>query len=63
MSNICVCLHIVVSNTYCAVFLFCFSSSMLPVYPDCQFLIAPSVFIFVLDQHAHLDFNSASSLI
>ena len=31
MHTICVCLRIVVSNTYCVVFLFCFSSS-------CQFL-------------------------
>jgi len=64
--------HIVVFNTYCVVFLFCFSlssvpyvasfsglsifdcpfgitvlclvSPMLPVFLDCQFLIAPSVF-------------------
>ena len=34
---ICVCLRIVVSNTYSAVFLFCLSSSMLPVSLDCQF--------------------------
>ena len=27
---ICVCLRIVVSNTYCVVFLFCFSSSCVP---------------------------------
>ena len=27
---ICVCLHTVVSNTYCVVFLFCFSSSCVP---------------------------------
>ena len=37
----CVCLHIVVSNTYCVMFLFCFSLScvpyicMLPVSLDC----------------------------
>ena len=37
-------LHLVVSNTYCVVFLFCLSSSMLPVSLDCPFLIAPSVF-------------------
>jgi hypothetical protein len=36
---ICVCLRIVVSNTYCVVFLFCFSSSL-----DSLFLIVPSVF-------------------
>jgi len=36
------CLRIVVSNTYCVVFLFCLSSSypMLPVSLDCPFLIA-----------------------
>jgi hypothetical protein len=27
---ICVCLHIVVSNTYCIVFLFCFASCCVP---------------------------------
>ena len=27
---ICVCLHIVVSNTYCVMFLFCLSSSCVP---------------------------------
>jgi len=27
---ICVCLHIVVSSTYCVMFLFCFSSSCVP---------------------------------
>ena len=27
---ICVCLHIVVSNSYCVVFLFCFSLSCVP---------------------------------
>jgi hypothetical protein len=37
-------LHIVVSNTYCVVVLFCLSSSMLPVSVDCPFLIAPSEF-------------------
>ena len=44
-----VCLRIVVSNTYCVVFMLCFSSScllypMLPVSLDCPFLIAPSAF-------------------
>jgi hypothetical protein len=33
----------VVSNTYCVVFLFCFSSSLISVSLDCPFLIAPSV--------------------
>jgi hypothetical protein len=50
---ICVCLRIVVSNTYCVVFLFCLSSScvpypMLPVSIYCPFLIAPSVFSCLL---------------
>jgi hypothetical protein len=40
----CLCLCIVVFNTYCVVFLFCFSSSMLPVSLDCPFVIAPSLF-------------------
>jgi len=35
---------IVVSNIYCVVFLFCSSSSMLPVYLDFPFLIAPLAF-------------------
>jgi hypothetical protein len=42
-----VCLRIVVSNTYCVVFLFCFSSSYVPNVAsslECPFLIAPSVF-------------------
>jgi len=44
---ICVCLRIVVSNTYCVVF-FCFvclrlECPMLTVSLDCPFLIAPSV--------------------
>ena len=34
---ICVCLSVVVSNTYCVVFLFCLSSSMLAVSLDCPF--------------------------
>jgi hypothetical protein len=34
---ICVCLRIVVSNTYCVVFLFCLSSSCVP-YRCCLFL-------------------------
>ena len=53
---ICVCLriHVVVSNTYCAVFLFCQSSSILP---DCSFLIAPSVISNVY-LHTYLSNNS-----
>ena len=47
LTCICVCLRIVVSKTYCVVFLFCFSSSMLPVFLDCLFWIAPSVFSHV----------------
>jgi hypothetical protein len=34
------CSRIVVSNTYCVVFLFCLSYPMLPVSLDCPFLIA-----------------------
>ena len=45
---VCVCLRIVVSNTYCVVFLFlfvlCFVYPMLPVSLGYPFLIAPSVF-------------------
>jgi hypothetical protein len=44
---ICVCLNIVVSNTYCAVFCFaclCLVHQMLPVSLNFTFLIAPSVF-------------------
>ena len=37
-------LSIRVSKTHCVVFLFCLSSSMLPVSLDCSFLIATSVF-------------------
>jgi hypothetical protein len=33
-----------VQHILCCVFLFCFSSSLLPVSLDCPFLIAPSVF-------------------
>ena len=42
--QLCVCLRIVVSNTYFVVFLFCLSLSMLPVFLDYPILIAPSVF-------------------
>jgi hypothetical protein len=47
-----VCLRIVESNSYCDVFLFCFSSSssMLPVSLDYPFLIARSVYFSV---HSH----------
>jgi hypothetical protein len=41
---ICVCFRMVMSNTYCVVFLFCFSSSLiLEVSLDCPFFISPSV--------------------
>ena len=59
-----VCLHIMVSNTYCVVFLFCLSSScvpyicMLPVSLDCPFLIVVSVFLCTL----HLYVASFSGL-
>jgi hypothetical protein len=33
-----------VSSAFCVVFLFCFSSSMLPVFLKCPFMVAPSVF-------------------
>ena len=36
----------------CVVFLVCFSSSMLPVSLDCQFLIATSVFSNVYSNHS-----------
>ena len=39
-----VCLRIVVSNTYCAVFLFCLASFMFPVSLDFPCLIVTSVF-------------------
>jgi hypothetical protein len=48
---ICACCRKVLSNTYCVLFLFCFSSScillyniLLPVFLDCSFLIVTSVF-------------------
>jgi hypothetical protein len=50
-------LHLVVSNTYCVVFLFCLSSSMLPVSLDCPFLIAPSVF-FNMYLNPSLDYST-----
>jgi hypothetical protein len=43
----CACLCIVVSNTYCFVFLLCCSSSCVPYvssFSELSFLIAPSVF-------------------
>ena len=39
-----VCLCVVVSNTYCVVFLFCFFFILLPVSLDCPFVIASSIF-------------------
>jgi len=44
---ICFCLRMVVSNTYCVVFLLCLSKSCVPYvasFSDCPFLITPSVF-------------------
>ena len=41
---ICICLHIVVSSTYCVVFLFCLSSSCVPDVASCVFVL----FVFVL---------------
>ena len=44
---ICICLHIVVSNTYCVVILFCFSLSCVPYFAGfsgLSILISPSVF-------------------
>ena len=55
---ICVCLRIVVSNTYWVVFVFCLSSAYvayLPVSLDCPFLIDPSVY---LQRLLHLDTRS-----
>ena len=42
----CVCLRIVVSNTYCGVFYFSprLAYPMLPVYRDCPFFVALSIF-------------------
>jgi len=47
--TLCIFLHIVVSNTYCVVFCFCFVflrlvCRMLPVSLDFPFFISPSVF-------------------
>ena len=47
---ICVCLPIMVSNTYCIVFLFCFPSSgvlMLPVSLDCPSVFSNRLFVFL----------------
>ena len=44
MYVICLCLRIVVSITYCVVFLFVFACFVYHMLPDCPFLIAPSVF-------------------
>ena len=51
---ICVCLHIVMSNTYYVVFCFVFLNlvcPMLPVSQNCPFLITPSVFCIVYLQY------------
>jgi hypothetical protein len=60
---ICVCLRIVVSNTYCVVLSFCFvflrlAYSLLPVSLNCPCLIAHSVFsnvYFITDLPRHLE--------
>ena len=52
-----VCLRIVVSKTYCVVFLFCFSSSMLTVSLDCPCLIALSVFFNIYSTEQNTDSN------
>jgi hypothetical protein len=54
-------LRIVMSNTYCVMFLFCFSSScvypMLPVFLDCLCLIVPSVFSNVYSRPSFILFS------
>ena len=57
---ICICLRVLVSNTYCVVFFFV--SRVYPILPvslGCPFLIAPSVFSDVYYQTilAKLEFN------
>ena len=57
----CLVLGIVVSNTYCGVFLFCCSSSvcpMLPVSLDYPFLIVPSVFTNVYCKRLYFTIRS-----
>jgi hypothetical protein len=57
---ICVYLCIVVSNTYCVVFLFCFYSSCVPHVASFSFLIASSVFsnvYLVRNTHIWNNFN------
>ena len=47
---ICVCMRIVVSNTYCVVFFFRLVYRMLPVSLDCPCWIAPSLtFIYIVE--------------
>ena len=54
---ICICLRIVLSKTYCVLFLVCFSSCCVPVSVslDCPFLIVPSVFsnAYLVSEHFH----------
>jgi len=56
---ICVCLRIVVSNTYCVVFFLRLVYPMLPVSLDCPFFIAPSVFsnIYFVVVQLHFKFE------
>jgi cell division protein FtsW (lipid II flippase) len=63
---ICVCLRIVVSNTYCVVFLFCFFFVLCTLC--CQFLwivffIAPSVFSNVYSRDASCELRYISTLL
>jgi len=56
------CLRIVVFNTYCVVFLFCFVCLrpvrfMLPVFLDCPFLIASSVFSNAYSDNLHSELH------
>ena len=61
---LCVCLHSVVSNTYCVVFLFCFSSSCVPYvasFSRFPILIVPSLFSNVYLQCIRRVFGNPSS--
>jgi hypothetical protein len=67
---ICVCLHIVVSNIYCVVFLFCFPSSCVPYVVslsrlstfDCPFCIFTRTFIYIKTLFNRLKNNITSIL-
>ena len=64
-SVICVCLRIVLSSTYCVVFLFGFLRLVYPLLPvslDCPFFIAPSVFsnvYFILTSYKSLYYRKS----